>query len=170
MKDLGEAHHFLGMQIKIERDASGCIISVKLSNEKLIADMLDSFNMSTCKSKGVPLDPSMNLKKAEGEPLPNDNRYRELVGGLLYLSTTVRPDLAYVSGLLGLFSSNPTSQHWAAGLQVLRYLSGTKYFGLKWTKGDGKFERYVDSDFAGDLDGQKSTSGFVFLFGGTAVS
>ena len=29
---------------------------------------------------------------------------------------------------------------------------------------------FVDSDFAGDLDGHKSTSGFVFLSGGTAVS
>ena len=29
---------------------------------------------------------------------------------------------------------------------------------------------YVDSDFAGDLDGWCSTSGFIFLSGGAAVS
>jgi hypothetical protein len=55
-------------------------------------------------------------------------------------------------------------------MHVLRYLAGTKTLGLKWTKGEGGLEGYVDSDFAGDLDGHKSTSGFVFLSGGTAIS
>jgi hypothetical protein len=170
VKDLGEARHFLGMQITFERDGEGKLLAVKLSNEKLITDMLDSFNMLDCKTKSVPLDPGMKLKKGDGDPLPPDNRYRELVGGLLYLSTTVRPDISHVSGLLGRFSSNPTTQHLAAGMHVLRYLAGTKSLGLKWTKGEGGLEGYVDSDFAGDLDGHKSTSGFVFLSGGTAIS
>jgi hypothetical protein len=170
VKDLGEARHFLGMQISFERDENGKLLAVKLSNEKLITDMLISFGMLDCKPKSVPLDPGMKLKKGDGDPLPPDNRYRELVGGLLYLSTTVRPDISHVSGLLGRFSSNPTTHHWSAGMHVLRYLAGTKSLGLKWTKGKGGMEGFVDSDFAGDLDGHKSTSGFVFLSGGTAVS
>lgn len=170
IKDLGEAKHFLGMKITFERDESGNLLAIKLSNEKLISDMLESFNMSNCKPKSTPLDPGMKLKRDDGEPLPLENRYRELVGGLLYLSTTIRPDISYVSGLLGRFSSQPTSQHMAAGMHVLRYLSGTKTLGLKWTKGNAGLEGFVDSDFAGDQDSFKSTSGFVFLSGGTAVS
>jgi Reverse transcriptase (RNA-dependent DNA polymerase) len=170
VKDLGEARHFLGMQITFEWDASGKFVAVKLSNGKLITDMLDSFNMSDCKTKSVPLDPGMKPKKGDTEPLPPGNRYRELVGGLLYLSTSVRPDISHLAGLLGRFSSNPTSHHWSAGMHVLRYVAGTKSLGLDWTKGKGGMEGYVNSDFAGDLDGHKSTSGFVFLFGGTAVS
>ena len=80
VKDLGEAHHFLGMQTQFERDASGNLIAVKLSNEKLIVDILESFNMTNCKTKSVPLDPSMKLKQGDGESLPSGNRYRELVG------------------------------------------------------------------------------------------
>jgi hypothetical protein len=57
VKDLGEARHSLGMQITFERDASGKLLAVKLSNEKLITDMLDSFNMSDYKTKSVPLGP-----------------------------------------------------------------------------------------------------------------
>ena len=30
-------------------------------------------------------------------------------------------------------------------------------------KGDGELKVYTDSDYAGDLDDQKSTSGYVFL-------
>jgi hypothetical protein len=170
IKDLGEAKHFLGMSITFQRAEHGDLLAVTLSNEKLIIDMLDSFNMLDCRTKSVPLDPGMKLKKDDGDPLPADNRYRELVGGLLYLSTTVRPDISHVSGLLGRFSANPTTQHWSAGMHVLRYLAGTKSLGLTWTKGQGEVVGFVDSDFAGDLDGHKSTSGFVFLAEGAAIS
>jgi hypothetical protein len=42
-------------------------------------------------------------------------------GSLFFI--TVRPDIAYVAGVLGRFSSNPTSKHWAAGLHVLKISS-----------------------------------------------
>ena len=33
-----------------------------------------------------------------------------------------------------------------------------------------KLQGYVDADFAGDIDSRKSTTGFVFTLGGTAIS
>ncbi|MDM1359841.1 Ty1/Copia family ribonuclease HI, partial [Myroides marinus] len=33
-----------------------------------------------------------------------------------------------------------------------------------------KLQGYVDTDFAGDIDNRKSTTGFVFTLGGTATS
>jgi hypothetical protein len=170
VKDLGEAKHFLGMQIKQERDPNGVLVSITLSNEKLICDMLDSFDLTGEKPKSTPLDRSMKLKKDQGTPLPPNNRYRELVGGVLYLSNTTRPDIAYSASLLARFSNSPTSQHWGAGIFLLKYLSGTKELGLMWEKSKGGIIGYVDSDFAGDLDGYRSTSGFVFLSDGTAIS
>jgi histone deacetylase 1/2 len=170
VKDLGEAKHFLGMQIVQERDASGVLRSISLSNEKLTSDILESFDMSQVKPKAVPMDKSQKLKKGEGTPLPKENRYRELVGGIQYLAITVRPDIAHAAALLGRFSSAPTLPHWNAGMHVLRYLAGTKSLGLKWSQGSSGVVGYVDSDFAGDLDGWCSTSGFIFLSGGAAVS
>ena len=32
-----------------------------------------------------------------------------------------------------------------------------------------KLQGYVDTDFAGDIDSRKSTTGFVFTLGGTAI-
>jgi hypothetical protein len=170
VKDLGEARHFLGMQIKQERDENGVLVSITLSNEKLINDMLESFDVQNEKPKSTPLDRSMKLKKTEGKPLPQNNRYRELVGGVLYLSNTTRPDIAYSAALLARFSNCPTTQHWGAGIHLLKYLSGTKKLGLKWEKAKSGIIAYVDSDFAGDLDEYRSTSGFVFLSEGTAIS
>jgi hypothetical protein len=171
VKDLGEAKHFLGMQITFERESDGILRSVKLSNKKkLVTDILESFDMSSCRPKATPLDTSRKLQKDSGDPLPKDNRYRELVGGILYLANTVRPDLSFAAGLLARFSNAPTSTHLSAGMNVLKYLAGTKGMGLVWEKDSKTFEAFVDSDYAGDLDGRKSTSGFVFISGSAAVS
>jgi hypothetical protein len=88
------------------------------------------------------------------------------VGGILYLANTVRPDLSFAAGLLARFSNAPSSTH----MNVLEYLAGTKGMGLVWEKGNETFEAFVDSDYAGDLDGRKSTSGFNFMSGSAAVS
>jgi hypothetical protein len=170
VKDLGEARHFLGMQITMKRDASGILESIKLSNEKLITDILDSFDMNVCSPKAVPLDLSWKLMKGVGDALPKENRYRELVGGILYLANTVRPDLSFAAGLLARFSNQPTTTHLGAGMNVLKYLAGTKTMGLVWENGKRGLVGYVDSDYAGDLDGRKSISGYNFLCWGTAVS
>lgn len=127
MKALGEPRHFLGMQITFERDESGKRFAVQFSNEKLMNDMLESFCMSNCQKKSVPLNPGMELKKGNGGPLPPEKTYRELVGGLplglFHLSITVRPDIAHVSGLLGRFF-NLTSHHWAASWYACVEISG----------------------------------------------
>jgi hypothetical protein len=92
------------------------------------------------------------------------------VGGILYLANTVRPDLSFSAGLLARFSNQPTAMHLSAGINVLRYLAATKEMGLVWENGKGGLVAFVDSDYAGDLDGRKSTSGYVFMACGAAVS
>ncbi len=82
----------------------------------------------------------------------------------------MRPDNSYSTGLLGRFSSSPTTLHWAAGMQLLKYLAGTRRLVLNGRKGVDGTVGYGDSEFACDLDGFKSTSGTVFLSGETVMS
>ena len=53
---------------------------------------------------------------------------------------------------------------------IFRYLRGNSKLCL--TFGDSKpvLEGYVDTDWAGDLDGRKSTPGYLFTFAGGAIS
>jgi hypothetical protein len=51
VKDLGEARHFLGMQITFVRESDGTLKSVKLSNEKMVTDILESFDRLSCRPK-----------------------------------------------------------------------------------------------------------------------
>ena len=94
------------------------------------------------------------------------------MGSLLYLSTWTRPDISYAVNNVAKFCSKPTQQHWIAVKRIMRYLKGTINAGLRYNKGtaDPECTGFSDSDWAGDLDDRKSTSGYIFNIGGAAVS
>ena len=97
--------------------------------------------------------------------------YASAVGSLMYAQVCTRPDLAFVTGMLGRYQSNPGIMHWKAIKKVLRYLQGTKGLMLTYKKSDTlEIKGYSDSDFAGCVDTKKSTSGYVFTLGGGAIS
>ncbi|CAI0547259.1 unnamed protein product [Linum tenue] len=78
----------------------------------------------------------------------------------------------YTVCLLSRFMESPTRQHLLAAKRVLRYLKGSADSGIWYRKGDGedKLLGYTDSDYAGDVDDRRSTSGYVFFLAGGAVS
>ena len=88
----------------------------------------------------------------------------------MYLIAT-RPDMMFVVSLISRYMENPTELHLLAAKRVLRYLKGTTEFGIFYKKrGDDELAAYTDSDYAGDLEDRKSTSGYVFLLSSRAVS
>ena len=66
----------------------------------------------------------------------------------------------------------PTTAHWKAAMHVLRYLAGTRELGITYGGVGGGIGLigYCDADYAGDLVGRRSTSGFAFIFCNGAVS
>ena len=53
---------------------------------------------------------------------------------------------------------------------LLRYLRGTSSTSLCFGKGKVTLQVFVDADLGGDVDSSKSTSGYIYTIGGTAVS
>ena len=97
--------------------------------------------------------------------------YASAIGSLQYAQVCTRPDLAFVTGVLGRFQSNPGIEHWKMIKKALRYLQVTKGLMLTYRRSDSlQVEGYSDSDFAGDIDDRKSTSGYVFTLTGGAIS
>ena len=55
--------------------------------------------------------------------------------------------------------------------RILRYLNGTIKLGLLYREStSAKIAGYTDADWAGDVGDRKSTSGYMFLLGGAAIS
>ena len=73
--------------------------------------------------------------------------------------------------MLGRYMSNPGVDHWKAAKRVMRYLQRTKEYMLTYQRSDIlEIIGYSDSDFTGCLDSKRSTSGYVFLLAGGAIS
>ena len=87
------------------------------------------------------------------------------------ISQHTRPDIAYAVGALARFMAKPTSVHWQAAKGVVRYLAGTVELGITFgASKDAGLQGYCDADYAGDIDTRRSTTGFVFVLYGGAVT
>lgn len=134
------------------------------------------FEMSKSKPVATPMeepkspDDRLELITEQDEDAV-DAPYREAIGSLMYLMIGSRPDIAYAVGKLARFCEQPKWKHWVAVKRVLRYVNGTSDMGLCYNglNGDGILG-YSDSDWAGDVSDRKSTSAYVFMMAGSAVS
>ncbi|CAL9002147.1 unnamed protein product, partial [Prunus brigantina] len=100
-----------------------------------------------------------------------DKPYASLVRSLMYAQVCTRHYIAFSVSVLGRFQSNPGQAHWIAGKRVMRYLQRTNDYKLVYKRSDRlEVEGYADTDFAGCKDDLKSTSGYIFLFAGAAIS
>lgn len=96
--------------------------------------------------------------------------YRQLVGSLIYLTTT-RTDLAYTVSVLRQFMSNPLESHCNAAKSVLRYLQGTVDYGIIYTNSsDVILARFEDLDGAGNVDDHRSIIGYEFSLGSGVIT
>jgi hypothetical protein len=106
--------------------------------------------------------------------------YRGIVGGLLWLSSWTRPDLAYAATFLSRQLQSPTHNQLTVALQVLSYLKRTASVGLRYDRKTTAclpcdlsipaLVGYVDASYADKEPPCKSTTGYVIVFGGAAIS
>ena len=112
MKDLGELHYYLG--IEVWREPSKTLIT----QSKYTNEILKKFNMSDCKAMSTPLEQNSKLYKEDGTKEANGTLYCQLVGSMNYLTTT-RLDIAYSVSILSQFMAKTSGNHWNAVKKVL---------------------------------------------------
>lgn len=118
----------------------------------------------------ITFDPGVKLTKDENGVKVDKTYYKQIVESLMYLTST-RPDMMFVVGLISRYMENPTQMHLSVAKRAVRYLKGIVDFGIFYRKeGNHQLMAYSDSDYAGDLDDRKSTSGYVFLLSSGAIS
>ena len=128
--------------------------------------------MADCKPSRTPLPAGAVLESSEHTATDvSRQRYQSLIGSLLYAMLGTRPDIAFAVTRLSKFNANPSDAHLHYAKYVLRYLQGTKAYRLRYqgASNDGLIS-YSDSDWAEDRDDRHSTSGFIFLMAGAAIS
>jgi len=167
VRDLGEAKFFLGMEISRDQELG----TVKLSQHKLTADILSRYGMSDSKSRSTPISTGTCLSKQGSKELDKSRfPYTELVGSLLYLAACTRPDISQAVGVLSRYMAHPTEHLWNVAKDVLRYLIGSQDVGVVFKMSGSGLHGYCDADFAGDVDTRRSTTAYVFVLQGGAIS
>jgi hypothetical protein len=134
--------------------------------------MLQKFNMQDSKPISTPMDVG-GSDEPMGKVFSDATLYKSLVGSLLYAAVATRPDIAVAVSKLSRWMASPEERHWVMAKRVLRYLKGTHLDGLTFSGGSaapGILVGYCDADWAGDLVGRRSTTGYAFLLNGAAIS
>ena len=88
IKDLGEAHYFLGMEILSTEEG------LVLTQRKFATEVLKEFLDDNATSVICPLDCNQKLSIDQGDLMENPSLYRRIVGKLNFLTHT-RPDLTF---------------------------------------------------------------------------
>ncbi|XP_024164445.1 uncharacterized mitochondrial protein AtMg00810-like [Rosa chinensis] len=182
MKDLGDLHYFLGLEIKYVKNG------LFVSQYKYAKDLLHKAGLDDCHTHLTPCQSGVKLLKDVGTPLSSHDiaLFRSLVGCLQYLTFT-RLDIAYSVNSICQFLQAPTEDHLHAAKRVLRYIKGTLDHGIIFRRGTSlglpltlqahgdvdpavSLQAYSDADWAGDPNDLKSTTGFVILLNQSPIS
>nr|GEZ01002.1 zinc finger, CCHC-type [Tanacetum cinerariifolium] len=145
MKDVGEADVILGIKIKRENKR------IVITQSHYIEKILKKFNREDCSSVSTPMDPVKKLKLNTGKHV-DQLEYSRVIGCLMYVMTSTRPDIAYVVGRLNRFTSNPSRKHWKAITRVFKYLRGTMNYGLSFVGYPSMLEAYSDASWINHVE------------------
>ena len=167
MKDMGAARVMLGINISRDREKRKLFIC----QSDYVSTVLERFGMMKSNPVRTPMDKSSyDLAFIDSDSARNVP-FRQAIGSIMYLMIGTRPDIAFAVSKLSQHSENPTVNHWNAVKRLLRYINGTKSYGILY---DGSkaidVEGFSDADWGGCKTSRKSTSGAIFLIAGGAVS
>lgn len=146
----------------------------------LINETISAFNMDKAKPVSTPSAHDQYLSKSQ-IPKPGTPEHADMValqphmrryaGKAGYPAQLSRPDLKFSLSRIASYLASPTKEAWKEVKRQLRYLVGTRDYGLLYKWGAPiDLVAYSDADFANCRDTAKSTTGVIILLSSTPVS
>lgn len=158
----GALHHFLG--VKISRTANSFILDQSL----YISELLRKHGMLQSNAVSTPMTTGFDY--SVDSPSADITEYRQIVGGLLYLCVTSRPDISYSVSCLCRFMHAPTMVHLSAAKRVLRYLRGSHDLALVLRPRDLVLRLCCDASHGSCALTGRGSAGFFASVGGACFS
>lgn len=170
MKDLGKVNFCLGIEFNQDEE-----MKVTISQEGYIRELTKRFNMNDAKPMYTPLEAKIDLssmkpaseqERAEMKRVP----YRNLIGSLMYIAVSTRPDISHALSYLSRYNEDPGRGHWNAAKRVLQYLHTTASLKLKYCRTENQLQGFADSDWGSDKEDRISFTGYAFKLAGSAIT
>ena len=146
MSMFGKIKFFVGLQIQQSKNG------IYITQSKYIKEILNKFGMEDSKLVGSLMCTRLKLTKDYDSIQVDHTLYRSMIGKLQYVVHT-RPDIALAIGIVARFSTKLEENHMMVVKRILRYLKGTKDYGL-WYKLGGNLDLkvFTDANQVGNID------------------
>lgn len=158
MTDIRLMSYYLGIEVKQKDD------DIFISQKGYAKEILKKFEMEHCKPVSTPVEYGVKMSlHQDGEEI-NPTFFKSLVESLRYLTCTIL-DILFGIGLVSRHMEASTTSHLKVVKRILRYIKGTIDYGILYAFSHNfKLVGYCDSDWAGDVDNRKSTTGCFFIW------
>ncbi|POM61105.1 Integrase catalytic core protein, partial [Phytophthora palmivora] len=180
MSDLGEVKYLLGWSIQRDRKNR----TIFIHQHKYATKVIDRFSdyipypIATPAERNAKLSVSSQPSSEQEKDAMSSIPYRQAVGSVMYLMVGTRPDMAFYMREVSQFLANPGMEHWKAVIRGLKYLSGTKEYGLLLGGSSDitsenladQLVAYSDSDYANCPDTRRSVGGYVTMLASSPIS
>gem|GEM_PF-2876143 len=136
---MGKAKWYLGMRIRQHKDY------IILDQDQYVKNITSRFEKQfkhPFKLKDSPLPSSFVPSKKDSPKTETEVKevklrfgnmnYRSIIGALLYVSCSTRPDISYAVNKLAKFASNPGVTHFRAILHLIGFIKSTSHQGIKF--------------------------------------
>ena len=143
---------------------------IYITQPRYVQEILKTFGLEDSKLVSTPMVIGHKISKNDDSFKVIRTVYRFIIGKLQYVVHS-RLDITLSVGIVARFSANPRENHLMVFKRIMRYLKGTKDYGLYYKKND-KFElrAYTDVDWVGKIDDRKRTSEGSFFLGKRLVT
>ena len=166
VKNLGELKWYGGSHYTREREMGTLTISQKKFADELVK------KICVTSAKSVPLRVGVKLEGFDEDERVENWPFRELVGSLMWLSISTRPDISNAVRAVARYCTAPRAIHWNAALGILECINGTSEYGITFQRGTLSrisLEVFADADYASKATDRRSVSGGVIMCGGAST-
>ncbi|OQD94305.1 hypothetical protein PENVUL_c145G09383 [Penicillium vulpinum] len=122
--------------------------SIYLSQSDYIDKILTRFGLENCKPVHTPIDKKQALIPFDGTTTKLQiKEFQTKIGTLIWLMVSTRPDISFVVIKLARHTTNPSEAHFQALKRVFRYLTGSKYLAISFSRDTSQsLSGYCDAD------------------------
>ena len=166
VKNLGELKWYGGCRYSRDRERG----TLTISQQSFAEELVKKFGVTSVQN--VPLRVGLKLEEFDVDEETESWPFRELVGGLMWLAISTRPDISNAVRSVARYCSAPKAIHWKAALGILAYINDTSDFGITYQRGTSasiSLEVFADADYASKATDRRSVSGGAIMCGGACV-
>ncbi len=169
MVDIRPISFYLGLKVEQNQQEK----TIKLSEPAYIDKVLAKFHLDKAHSINIPMKKATLFEqRTDREASPSEKeQYQRMTKSLMFSMVETRPDIAFAISIASHFAKNLSHKYTEAVKTILRSIKCLKQQGINY-RGQDKLivKGYSDSDWDGDKESQKSTSGFIFMLNSGPVS